>query len=107
MAKKHFFTKLIPPRATFTADMTDAERTHMREHVAYFGGLFAEGKVLIYGPVMDPEHGFGMGVIEADDEPDARALLEADPTIRSGMNRFTLAPMIVGAARAHTPEPRR
>jgi uncharacterized protein len=104
LAKKHFFVKLIPPRATFPADMTDAERAHMGEHVAYFGGLFAEGKVLIYGPVLDPESGFGMAVVEAEDEPAARAFLEADPTVRSGMNRFRIAPMIVGAARSHTPQ---
>jgi|SRR5580698_3245689 uncharacterized protein YciI len=104
MATKHFFAKLIPPRPTFPVDMTDDERAHMREHVAYFGGLFAQGKVLIYGPVMDAESAFGMGVVEAESEAAARALLEADPTVRSGMNRFTLAPMIVGAARAHPPQ---
>jgi uncharacterized protein len=102
MAGKHFYVKLIPPRATFAADLTDAEREHMREHVGYFGGLFAQGSVLIYGPVLDPQEGFGMAVIEATDEAAARAMLEADPTVRSGMNKFTIAPMVVGASRAHT-----
>jgi uncharacterized protein YciI len=97
---KHFFVKLIPPRATFAADMTAAERAHMGEHVAYFGDLFAKGKVLIYGPVMDPEAGFGMAVLEAESAEEVRTVMEDDPTVRSGMNRFTVAAMIVGASRA-------
>jgi uncharacterized protein len=97
---KHFFVRLVPPRATFAADMTADERAHMGEHVAYFGGLFAKGHVLIYGPVLDAEAGFGMAVIEAESAEDVRALMESDPTVRSGMNRYTVAPMIVGACRA-------
>jgi uncharacterized protein len=97
---KHFFVRLIPPRATFAADMTAAERAHMGEHVAYFGDLFAKGKVLIYGPVMDPEAGFGMAVLEAESAEEVRAVMEGDPTVRSGMNTFTVAAMIVGGARA-------
>jgi uncharacterized protein len=100
MAKRHFYARLIPPRATFGADMTDAERAHMREHVAYFAELFKQGKVLIYGPVMDQAYGFGMAVLESEDEADARQLLEADPTVKSGLNGFTVSPMIVGASRA-------
>jgi uncharacterized protein len=100
VAKKHFYARLIPPRATFAVDMNDAERSHMQQHVAYIGELFKQGKVLIYGPVMDPAYGFGMAVIEAADEAEARKLLEEDPTVKSGLNGFTLSPMIVGASRA-------
>ena len=97
---KHFFVRLIPPRTTFAADMTAAERAHMGEHVAYFGDLFARGNVLIYGPVMDPEAGFGMAVLEAESAEEVRAVMEGDPTVRSGMNTFTVAAMIVGGSRA-------
>lgn len=82
--------------------MSAAERAHMMEHVSYFGDLFAKGKVLIYGPVMDPESGFGMAVLEAESADEARAVMENDPTIRSGLNRYTVAPMVVGASRAAT-----
>ncbi|MGC2720110.1 MAG: YciI family protein, partial [Candidatus Acidiferrales bacterium] len=100
MPKRHFYARLIPPRATFAADMNVAERSHMREHVAYFGGLFEQGKVVVYGPVMDPAWGFGMAVLEAEDIDEARAWLENDPTVRSGLNTFTISPMVVGASRA-------
>ncbi len=102
MAKKHFYVRLLPPRATFAADMTEGERSHMREHVAYFAGLFQQGKVLIFGPVMDPAYGFGMAVLEANDMNEARGWLENDPTVRSGLNSFTISPMVVGASRAAT-----
>jgi uncharacterized protein len=103
VAKKHFYVRLIPPRPTFAVDMTDAERSHMGEHVGYFAELFKQGRVLIYGPVLDQTSGFGMAVLEADSESDARAWLESDPTVKSGLNTFTLSPMIVGASRAATP----
>jgi uncharacterized protein YciI len=97
---KHFYVRLIPPRPTFAADMTAAERAHMGEHVAYFGDLFARGKVLIYGPVLDSEGGFGMAVVEAESVEEARALMDGDPTVGSKMNKYTVAPMVVGAGLA-------
>jgi uncharacterized protein len=100
LAKKHFYARLLPPRPTFGLDMNDAERSHMVEHVKYFGGLFAAGKVLIYGPVMDPAYGFGMAILEVEDEAEAKGLLESDPTVRSGLNKYTVSPMVVGASRA-------
>ena len=97
---KHFFLKLIPPRATFAFDMTVDEHTQMRQHVAYVHGLFEQGKVVIFGPVMDPADNFGMAVIEAESEEEARALMENDPTVKSGLNRYSLQPMLIGRARA-------
>jgi uncharacterized protein len=38
---RYFFCKLTPPRPTFAADMTDAERQLMRQHVAYWSDLAA------------------------------------------------------------------
>ena len=99
MEKRHFFVRLIPPRPSFAFDMTDAERALMLEHGAYFQRHFAEGRVLIYGPVLAPTESFGMGVVEVADEAEARAMMDADPTIVAGLNRYELAPMRVGAAR--------
>ena len=99
MAKQHYFLKLIPPRPTFPMDMSDDERRLMQEHVVYMAGQFQGGKVLIYGPVMEPGGPFGMGVFEVDDEAEARRIMEADPTVVAGLNRFALCPMRVGNAR--------
>ena len=100
MAKEFFFIKLIPPRPTFALDMNEPERALMMQHVAYFGKLFAEKRVLIYGPVMSAEGSFGMGVLHVADEAEVKAIMEADPTIIAGLNRFEVAPMRVGGAQA-------
>jgi uncharacterized protein YciI len=100
MAKQYFYVRLIPPRPTFASDMNADERAMMQQHVVYFRGLFEQGKVLIFGPVLDPTDNFGMGVLEVDDLAEAERLLAQDPTVLAGLNRFKISPMVVGAARA-------
>lgn len=97
---KHFFLRLLPPRPTFPFDMTEDERRLMGEHGAYLRTALEAGRVLVYGPVLAEEGPFGMAVIEAVDEADARQFVEGDPTVRAGLNRFSLAPMRVGGERS-------
>jgi uncharacterized protein YciI len=104
MSKRHFFVRLIPPRATFPMDMTAEEKLLMQEHVRYTQEKFALGKVLIYGPVMAPAGAFGMAVFEAADEVEVRGLLENDPTVRAGLNKFEIHSMRVGAAQGFREE---
>ena len=100
MAKQCFYIRLIPPRPTFAGDMSADERALMQQHVGYFRGLFDQGKVLIFGPVLDPADNFGMGVLEVEDLAEAQRLLAQDPTVLAGLNHFRISPMVVGAARA-------
>ena len=100
MSKQHFYLKLIPPRPTFPNDMTETERALMMEHVKYTHGQFAAGRVLIFGPVIAPDGAFGMAVFETADEAEVRAIMEEDPTVKAGLNRFEVYPMRVGAAQA-------
>lgn len=99
MAKQYFYIRLIPPRPTFASDMNAEERALMQQHVAYFRGLFDQGKVLIFGPVLDPTDNFGMGVLEVRDSSEAKELMDNDPTVLAGMNTIKISPMVVGAAR--------
>jgi uncharacterized protein YciI len=101
MAKHHFFLKLIPPRATFPYDITEAEKVLMTEHAAYMKQEFDAGRVLIYGPVLAPTNAFGLAVLEVEDDTEARQLLDADPTVKGGLNRYEIFPMIVAAARGN------
>jgi uncharacterized protein YciI len=80
--------------------MSADERALMQQHVVYFRGLFEQGKVLIFGPVLDPADNFGMAVLEVGDMAEAELLLAQDPTAIAGLNRFRISPMVVGAARA-------
>src|SRR5271165_3420150 len=74
MSKRHYFFKLVPPRSTFPQDITDDENQLMKEHARYFQQHFAEGRVLVFGPVMVPGGAFGLAVLEVEDEAEARNL---------------------------------
>src|SRR6201992_449015 len=99
MAKQYFYIRLIPPRPTFASDMSAEERALMQQHVVYFRGLFDQGKVLIFGPVLVPRDSLGVAVREVADLAEAEQLLAQDPTAQAGLNRFRISPMVVGAAR--------
>jgi uncharacterized protein len=100
MNKQHYYFKLIPPRSSFPQDITDEESAVMQKHAAYFEKHFAAGKLLLYGPVMARGGAFGIGILEVEDEAEARQFGENDPSVLSGLNRFELSPMRVVASRA-------
>lgn len=79
-----FLVRLVPPRSSFPADMTPEEAELMGSHTAHCRALIEEGAGIAFGPVMDPAGVWGLGLIEADDEPALRRMLERDPVIASG-----------------------
>ena len=83
-----FLCRLIPPRPTFSVDMTDEERAVMERHVGYWRGLLEEGSVVAFGPVADPAGGWGVSVIEADDEASVQTMIDGDPVKRMGDGGF-------------------
>jgi uncharacterized protein YciI len=95
----YFVYKLIPPRPTFDTDMNDEEAATMEGHAGYWQALLAEGRVVVFGPVSDPSGSWGLAVIEADTEDDARALGVEDPAVNSGMCTFELLSMPVAVVR--------
>jgi uncharacterized protein YciI len=102
MSKQHYFVKLVPPRSTFPMDITDAERVLMEQHAAYFRQQFDAGNVLIYGPVMAAGGAFGVGILEVADESEALRVMNNDPSVLGGLNRFELSPMRVPVSRARS-----
>lgn len=97
---KYFFAKLHPPRATFMQDLSADERKLMGEHLAYLSQFTAKGWLIVFGPVADPQGGFGMAVWELPDDADVHALCAGDPTIRSGLGfRYEIHPMPRAIAR--------
>ena len=77
--KKHFVLYLIPPRPSFAQDMTPEERAIMQQHVVYWRDLMAKGKVIVFGPVLDPAAVYGLGIIKVDNEDEVKAFIEGDP----------------------------
>jgi uncharacterized protein YciI len=98
---KYFFFKLIPPRPTFAQDMTDAEAAIMREHAAYWKNWMDRGRVVAFGPVADPKGGYGMGIVQLEDDSEIDSLRLNDPTIKANRGfRFEISPIL----RLVTPE---
>ena len=91
-----FLFRLIPPRADFAQTMTPAEEQAMAEHMEYWQELLAAGKVLVYGPVADPEGVWGMGVLRAEDRAEVLAIGERDPSVVAGVNTFEVFEIMDG-----------
>ena len=89
--KKSFFLKLNPPRASFMQDMNAQEKEVMQKHVAYWAPFVNDGTVIVLGPVMDPKGGFGIAVVQVDDEAHLQRLIAADPA--NGLNSYEFYPM--------------
>jgi uncharacterized protein len=90
----HYFMILRPPRPTFPGDMTAEERQLMQQHAQYWRALLEERVSVVFGPVMDPQGAFGVGIFRAEDEAAARSLVLADPVIQANAGfRFELHPM--------------
>ena len=79
----YFLCKLIPPRPTFPADMTEDEGAIMESHFGYWAALIEARRAVAYGPVLDPKGTYGIAVVNADDETAAQALADEDPAILS------------------------
>jgi uncharacterized protein YciI len=88
---------LRPPRQSFVDDITEEEEAVMREHFLYLRRLLADGKLVLAGPSLGPV--FGVAVLEAADEEEARRLVAADPAVSSGLQTPELSPFRVSLLR--------
>ncbi len=93
MNGNHFVYKLIPPRATFATDMTEAEQAIMGEHAVYWTNLFEEGSVVAFGVVMEQAGAWGLAVVEAEDEGEVRVIGSNDPAVTSNLCTFDIGVM--------------
>lgn len=95
---KTFFCKLIPPRPTFTQDMSELEAKLMQEHAAYWKGWMDKGQVVAFGLVADPAGPYGMGIVEVENDADVHRFTAGDPVIKAGRGfRYDIHPMPRGA----------
>lgn len=91
-----FFCRLIGPRPDFAFTMSEDERALMGRHADYLSSLGS--KAVVFGPVLDPQGPWGLGVFEVADEAELKRLLDDDPTVRSGAGfRYEILPMLAGA----------
>ena len=95
----HFFYKLVPPRPDFHLTMNETERQAMNEHKDYWAGLIEQRKVIVYGPVFDPNGAYGMAVLDVENDEEATSLKNNDPAVSSGICTANLFQMQVGLVR--------
>jgi uncharacterized protein YciI len=79
-----------PPRATFMEDASPEEQEIMQRHFEYLKSLLEAGKLILAGPSLEPP--FGIIVLEADSEEEARRLIAADPSVAAGIQTPELHP---------------
>lgn len=80
---KGYFYRLIPPRPTFSSDMSPEEGAVMGAHFKYWSTLMKEGKVLAFGPVGAPTGGYGFAILTVENGDEAAALRDNDPAVLS------------------------
>jgi uncharacterized protein len=90
---KSWLIRLVPPRPTFANDATPAEQSMMQQHLAYWKELNDKGICVFGGPILDAKGAYGILVVHADTQEEARALGEADPSVKSGLNKIEVAEM--------------
>jgi uncharacterized protein YndB with AHSA1/START domain/uncharacterized protein YciI len=94
-AATYYLCRLLPPRPSFALDMNGDERAMMQEHALYWRKQMAEGRVVVFGPVGDPQGPWGLGVVRASDAADIQRFADNDPAILSGRGfRCEVIPMI-------------
>ena len=96
MSEKLFLFRLLPPRADFAQTMTRDEQDAMARHAAYWHELMGAGRVVVYGPVADPEGVWGLGVVRASSQAEVVELAQKDPVIASGIATFDVAEIMGG-----------
>lgn len=91
MNKKYFVLHLLPSRPDFAHTMTAEEKSIMLEHIGYWTTKMNEGKVLLFGPVMDPAAVYGLGIVAVDDEQEVKDFIAGDPA--GSINHYEYFPM--------------
>jgi uncharacterized protein YndB with AHSA1/START domain len=96
----YYLCRLIPPRRDFAQTMSDHERSVMQQHVAYWMAYAQQGVAIVFGPVADPNGGWGVAILRTTGDAELARLQRNDPALALGAHYETL-PMpraIVGSA---------
>ena len=97
----YYLLKLIGPRPTFgPGDMTADEAQLMGVHGAYWKDMLDRRIAIAFGPVVDPNGSWGLGIVKVEDVQEARALTTADPVIMANRGfSYEFFPMLTVVSR--------
>jgi uncharacterized protein YciI len=86
---------------SFMSQATPEQRAVFEAHGEWLEERYAEGQVLFAGRCYDGP--FGLVVLDAADEDEARRLMESDPSVREGVQTAELYPFKTFIARERVP----
>lgn len=93
-----FIYFIRPHKENFAETMTEEEGNIMGVHFEYLKDLLDKGKLILAGPETTGK--FGIAVIEAESEDEARNIMMNDPAVKSGIVSPELYPFRVSLIRA-------
>lgn len=82
---------LRPSRADFMQTMSKEEMDIMQQHILYWNKYLEDGVMHIFGPVLDPNGAYGLGIVEVENEEVLKTLIDHDPA--SKINKYEYFPM--------------
>jgi uncharacterized protein YciI len=83
---------LRPARAEMPFDPTEEESRVISDHYDYLVRLRDAGKLVVAGPSIVAGDTIGIGVLDVDEENEARAIVAADPAIVNGAMTAEIRP---------------
>jgi len=86
--EQYFYAVIKPYRQDFIINPKEEEEQIMSDHFLYLKSLLEQQKLYLAGPTLIPEDPFGLIILEADTEEDARNLLENDPSVKAGIQKI-------------------
>lgn len=86
----HYLITYLPPRANFAAEATAEESAVIERHFEYLKLQEDKGRLILAGRVEDSR--FGIAVIGAASEKEARGIMENDPAFKEGVFKGELLP---------------
>lgn len=81
-----FAYRILPPRADFVATIAPSETAVMGRHQEHIQALHARGVARYVGRAENGD--YGLCVIEAADEAEARRIAGSDPAVAEGLMRL-------------------
>lgn len=102
-ANRWFWLLLFRTGPDRSHDPETAERIQA-EHLAHLFRLEAEGKLTLFGPVLDAGDLRGIGVITVPTRVEAEALIAQDPAVRAGRLVLEIHPWFARPGAALPPD---
>ncbi len=86
----HYLIMYRPPREDFAENATPEESAIIERHFEYLQKQEADGRLILAGRTEDAR--FGIAVIEANSENEAKEIMADDPPVKEGVFTGELLP---------------